>query len=205
MSALVKVCGICRPGDGIVAAAAGADFIGMIFARESKRVVDHKEAARIVEAVRASNDQVKTVGVFVNEDPKVIALAAKIVGLDMIQYHGEETDDEIATVGLPSIRAMRVQDHLPQLNGGPRFDWLLFDTWTAEERGGTGRTFDWALLSDSSVPRPFFLSGGLDPANVARAVETVRPDGVDVSSGVEDEPRIKSHEKIERFIRQVKR
>lgn len=205
MSPLIKICGICRPRDGAAAAAAGADFVGLIFARQSKRVVDEQEAARIVEAVRATGDQVRTVGVFVNEDPGVIARTAAVVGLDLIQYHGDETADTIATVGLPSIKALRVRDRLPRFDGARNGDWTLFDTWTAEARGGTGRTFDWSLLADASTPRPFFLSGGLDPENVRGAIARVRPDGVDVSSGVEDEPRIKSHEKIERFIRQVKR
>jgi phosphoribosylanthranilate isomerase len=201
---LVKICGICRPEDGVAAADSGADFIGLVFA-DSKRRVDEQQAAEIVEAVRRRNLDIRFVGVFVNEDPVVIGRIAEDVGLDLIQFHGDETGETISRVARPSIKAVRVGNQVMDLDPDTGADWLLFDTWVDGAKGGTGRTFDWSLLSAQTVSRRFFLSGGLDPRNVRLAVETVNPDAVDVSSGVEDEPGVKNHNKIERFIRQVKR
>lgn len=201
---LVKICGIRRPEDGVAAVEAGADFIGLVFASESKRAVDAYQAALVVEAVRKLDTPVGIVGVFVNEEPTLIGRTAQRVGLDLIQFHGDETPELIALVDRPSIKAVRVGKRMPEIDPDLECDWILYDTWTTESRGGTGRTFDWTLLANHSSRRPFFLSGGLDPDNVMRAVEVADPDAIDVSSGVEDEPGIKNHQKIERVIRQVK-
>lgn len=202
---LVKICGICRPEDGVAAADSGADFIGLIFASESKRRVDADQAALIVEAVRKRNNQPRIVGVFVNEQPEVIEKIARQADLDLIQFHGDESVETISRVSYPSIKVLRVGDRLPPIDQGAGIDWLLFDTLVEGARGGTGRVFEWKLLAAQPVKRPFFVSGGLHPGNVSQAIEASGPDGVDVSSGVEDEPRVKNHEKIEEFIRQVKR
>ncbi|MBW3671153.1 MAG: phosphoribosylanthranilate isomerase [Acidobacteria bacterium] len=202
---LVKICGICRPEDGVAAAESGADFIGLIFASESKRRVDADQAVLIGEAARKRNEQIRIVGVFVNEQPAVIEAVARQAGLDLVQFHGDESEETIFRVSYPSIRALRVGDRLPPIDSGAGIDWLLFDTLVEGARGGTGRVFEWKLLAAQPVKRPFFVSGGLHPGNVGQAIEAARPDGVDVSSGVEDEPRVKNHEKIREFIRQVRR
>jgi phosphoribosylanthranilate isomerase len=200
---LVKICGIRRIEDARVVAEAGADFIGMIFA-SSARQVDREGAKQIARAARAVRPDIRVVGVFVNEDPRVIARVADEVGLDLIQYHGEESVDAMEQVDRPSIRALRVGTHAPSVPRGLRADWILFDTFSPDQRGGTGERFDWSLLPRMAPERKFFLSGGLDPETVREAIEYVKPHAVDVSSGVESEPGVKDREKIAAFIRQVR-
>lgn len=202
---LVKICGVCRPEDAVAAVEAGADFVGMVFSQESKRRVDEADAALIVEAVRGASDEVRSVGVFVDEDPGRINEIADKVGLDMIQFHGSETRESIEKVNRPSINAVRVGRALPELDPDLEVDWILYDTLVQGQEGGTGRTFDWTLLVAHASRHRFFLSGGINLDNVRRAIETVHPDAIDVSSGVEDAPGVKNHSKIEALIRQVKR
>ncbi len=201
-SPLVKICGIRRPEDAIAAVDLGADFIGMIFA-DSPRRLSPEQASLVVEQIRVRSEYVRTVGVFVDETPAVINQIADAVGLDLIQFHGDQSEDAISQVERPSIRVVRVRSEADVVSAPTGSDWLLFDTWVPGVRGGTGRTFDWTLLS-SRPADPFFLSGGLNPDNIMQAVEAASPDAVDVSSGVEDQPGIKNHQKIERLIRQVK-
>lgn len=200
---LVKICGIRRVEDARVAAQAGADFLGMIFASSARRVVA-EEAKQIARAARQVRPEIRLVGVFVNEDPRVITGIADEVGLDLIQYHGEESSDAMAQVERPSIRAIRVGARTPSLPPDLRADWILFDTFMAGRRGGTGTRFDWSLLPSGHADQKFFLSGGLDSSCVREAIGHVRPDAVDVSSGVESEPGVKDARKIAEFIRQVR-
>jgi phosphoribosylanthranilate isomerase len=200
---LVKICGIRRVEDARVAAEAGADFLGMIFASSPRRVAA-EEAKQIARAARRIRRDIRLVGVFVNEDPRVIAGIADDVGLDLIQYHGDESADAMAQVERPSIRAIRVGAHTPPVPPDLRADWILFDAFMPDRRGGTGKQFDWSLLPSGHADQKFFLSGGLDPACVREAIGHVRPHAVDVSSGVESEPGVKDARKIVEFIRQVK-
>jgi phosphoribosylanthranilate isomerase len=200
---LVKICGIRRAEDARVAAEAGADFLGMIFASSARRVVA-EEAKQIARAAREIRPEIQLVGVFVNEDPRVITGIAEEVGLDLIQYHGEESAEAMAQVERPSIRAIRVGAHTPGVPPDLRVDWILFDTFMPDRRGGTGERFDWSLLPGAYADQKFFLSGGLDPSCVQEAIEHVQPHAVDVSSGVESEPGVKDPRKIVEFIRQVR-
>lgn len=204
MTPRIKICGIRRPDDARVAVDAGADFIGMVFAPQSKRRIDRDEAARVAEAVRQQGGSVTLVGVFVDEDPDVIRSIAAAADLDMVQFHGSETPGVVANVGLPAIRAYRVGTTLPAIEESAGAEWILYDTLVKGTQGGTGCTFDWDLLAGHPREKRFFLSGGINPENVLEAIERANPDGIDVSSGVEDAPGVKNHEKIERLIRQVK-
>ena len=183
----IKICGITRYEDAALAADLGADFLGFIFVPESPRFIEPERAAEIMERVRGP----KTVGVF--RDNYVPGLP-----LDYVQLHGTESDDDARAVGTPVIKALRVTDTLPDTNY-PSAEWLLFDTG-----GGTGRTFDWALLTHYSRAKPFLLAGGITPDNVAAAIEAAHPDAIDLASGVESSPGIKDHQKLRQLFEKVR-
>ena len=201
----VKICGITREEDARFAADAGADFLGFVFASGSPRYVTPGRAAAIAGSVRSAGTPARLVGVFRNEEPEIVRAVAHYVGLDLVQLHGEEGEDDIRAAGLPVIKALRVGAPVPRADRTAGADWLLFDTIDPMLAGGTGRTFDWSLLAAVDRARPFFLAGGLTPDNVAAAIAAVRPDAIDVSSGVESAPGVKDHERVRRLMENVKR
>jgi len=200
---LIKVCGMTRREDVRAAVDAGADLVGFLFA-ESPRRIDPERARDLRREL--SGTAVRAVGVFCNEDLRRVREIAESVPLDTVQLHGDEDHEYAAAVGHPVIRAISVR------SAG---DWAGWEEYPAElflldadhpgRRGGTGTTFDWDLLTGAPFSRPFLLAGGLHPGNVAEAIERVRPFGVDVSSGVEAAPGIKSDEKIRKFIEEARR
>jgi phosphoribosylanthranilate isomerase len=197
----VKICGITRIEDAQLCAELGADFLGFIFVPSSPRYIDPERAAEIAASVKGP----KLVGVFRDESLDTIHRITHRVGLDLIQFHGTESDEDIHTLGLPSVKAMRVGETLPDTNSHPSADWLLFDTFDDRRGGGTGRRFDWSLLAIYPRTKPFFLAGGLGPDNIAGAISLVRPDAIDVSSGVESAPGIKDPDKLRMLCERVKR
>jgi phosphoribosylanthranilate isomerase len=202
----IKICGITRAEDALAAADRGADFLGFIFVPSTPRFVEPERAAEIAAAVRGSREHPpKIVGVFRDASVDYIREIASIVGLDVVQLHGTESNDEVEALGIPVVKTFRVGDTLPDTTAHPHADWLLFDTYDERRAGGTGRRFDWSLLAVYGRHKPFFLSGGLTPDNVAAAISLVRPDAIDVASGVEAEPGIKDHEKLDRLFERVRR
>ncbi|HKO59417.1 MAG TPA: phosphoribosylanthranilate isomerase [Thermoanaerobaculia bacterium] len=202
----IKICGLTREEDAVFAAERGADFLGFIFIPTSPRHLEPERAAAIAAAVRAAREKPpKFVGVFRESSNDYIREVAALVGLDLVQLHGTESEEDIQELGLPAIKTMRVGAALPDTTAHPTAAWLLFDTFDERREGGTGRRFDWSLLAVYSRSKPFLLAGGLNADNVAAAISLVRPDGIDVASGVESEPGIKDHAKLERLIDRVKR
>jgi len=197
MSLLVKICGLTRPEDAELACRAGADAIGLNFWRGSKRFVEDGQAREILAAAAPG---VLRVGVFVNARRDEVEGKLSSLELDLAQLHGDETP--AAWGSLPPerlIRALRIADlaSLALADGwSPRF--FLYDAFT-EGYGGSGKPAPWSVVARGGR-RPFFLAGGLDPGNVAAAVAAVRPDGVDVASGVEASPGIKDPAKLASFI-----
>ena len=211
MRTRVKICGITRVEDGVAAARAGADAIGLVFWAGTPRCVGFEQARSIVAALPAF---VSVVGLFVDPTPEAVRAALAEVPLDLLQFHGEEQPEFCSSFGRPYVKAVPVK---------PGVDLLQYATSYADARGllldafqpgglpgGTGTTFDWNQIP-GSLPRPLILSGGLTPQNVATAIRSVRPWGVDVSSGVEvtgtdGKPKkgIKSPPKITAFIREVR-
>ena len=189
----VKICGLSTKGAVGVAVSAGADYIGFVFA-PSKRQVTLEQAAEMAKLIPAN---VKKVGVFVSPNRTELLEAIEKVGLDFVQVHGQVVDDLFENLSCASIQAVQVDGdgHVPNSQA----DYLLFDAPVA----GSGQTFDWDQLDMTELAQPFFIAGGLNEDNVARAIQHFSPFAVDVSSGVETDGQ-KDHEKIRRFIERVK-
>lgn len=201
----IKICGITREEDAMFCAEQGADFVGFIFVPGSPRFIEPERAAGIALHLRERESRPKLVGVFHDASNDYIREIGTLVGLDLVQQHGKESDDDIRNLGIPVIRTLRVGDTLPDTHAFPHAAWLLFDTYDERRVGGTGRRFDWSLLAIYDRSKPFFLSGGLDADNVVAAISLVRPDAIDLSSGLESEPGIKDHDKIARLFERVRR
>ncbi len=199
----VKICGLTREEDAVLAAKLGADFLGFVFTEESPRKVTAEQVARIAESVRRFANP-KFVGVFRNTVPQLVRATAERATLDLVQLHGRESDADIRAIGMPAIKAIHVADGAPDTSAHESASWFLFDTFDERGSGGTGRSFDWSLLSSWDRSRPFLLAGGINPENVAAAVSAVRPDAIDLASGVESAVGIKDKRKLELLFERVR-
>lgn len=198
----VKICGLTRTGDARAAAQAGADAIGLVFYPPSPRYLSVERAVEIRDALPPF---VQTVALFVNADGAQIAQVIGRVHPAMLQFHGDETPQFCAQFGLPYVKACRVRpgvDALAYLKPFAGAAAWLVDSFVPEY-GGVGESFDWSLIP-SQRERPLIVSGGLDRANVGRAIRAVRPWGVDVSSGVESAKGIKDAAKMAAFVAEVR-
>jgi phosphoribosylanthranilate isomerase len=203
MPVKVKICGITNLPDGIAAADAGADALGFMFYDQSPRAISIEAAADLI---RRLPPFVMKVGVFVNAPEDLVVRAIRECGLNLLQFHGDETPEYCLQFGLMSMKAFRVRDaaSLQAVSGYHTDAWLL-DAYSPDRPGGTGETFNWDLaLEAQGWGRPIFLAGGLTPENVAEAVRRARPYAVDVSSGVEAAPGRKDHAKLKAFIQAAK-
>ncbi len=198
----IKICGITSIEDGLAATRLGADALGFVFYTESPRFVKPDQVRAIVAALPPF---ISTVGLFVNEEAARVVEIMTRCGLDIAQLHGDIAVDELPFEERRIIRALRVRDEA-SLEGVGRIKdaTILLDTYVKGRMGGTGETFDWSLAARVAKTRRVVLAGGLTPENVAEAIRTVRPYGVDVSSGVEMSPGRKDSEKIAAFIRNAR-
>ena len=200
----VKICGLTNLADARLALAAGADFLGFVFARVSKRCVTPDQVREILRGLPAD---VVAVGVFVNSPAVEICPILDFCGLRIAQLNGEESVAELRHIGLErvwkacTLRSAQDVDAALLLPTAA----VVADTAVAGVRGGTGVAGDWPLAATLAARRNLILAGGLRPENVADAVTTVRPWAVDVSSGVEAEVGRKSPEKVRTFIREARR
>ncbi|MFS9260662.1 phosphoribosylanthranilate isomerase [Streptococcus infantis] len=189
----VKICGLSTKEAVKTTVSAGADYIGFVFA-PSKRQVTVEQA---IELAKFIPSHIQKVGVFVSPSRVELLEAVDKVGLDFVQVHGQVVDKLFENLPCGSIQAVQVDEggHVPNSQA----DYLLFDAPVA----GSGQTFDWGRLDTTELAQPFFIAGGLNEDNVARAIQHFYPFAVDVSSGVETDGQ-KDHEKIIRFIERVK-
>ncbi|KTB61366.1 phosphoribosylanthranilate isomerase [Pseudomonas syringae] len=197
-----KICGITRIEDALAAVEAGADAIGLVFYPKSPRAVTIQQARAIIAALPPF---ITTVGLFVNASRCELNETLEAVALDLLQFHGDETPEECDGYHRPYIKALRVKagDDIAQTCRAYRnARGVLLDTYVEGVPGGTGETFDWALIPDD-LDKPVILAGGLTSANVAQAIAQVRPYAVDVSGGVEKSKGIKDREKILAFMSAV--
>jgi phosphoribosylanthranilate isomerase len=199
MMVKVKICGITNATDALMAASAGADAIGFNFYRPSPRYIRPQEVLPIRMSLPPF---LTTVGVFVDADVETVRRVMEQCGLDYAQLHGHETPGKVGRLkGLHLIKAVHVrgEDDLKQVEKYP-VDAYLLDAFVPGLPGGTGRTVDWDLARAAASRAKVILAGGLTVANVGHAVEAARPFAVDVASGVEEEPGVKSRKLVNEFV-----
>jgi phosphoribosylanthranilate isomerase len=199
----VKICGITSVSDAAAAVDAGADAVGLMFCPTSPRLISLDTAQAIA---RQLPSFVLRVGVFAAPAPEDVLCAMRQCGLNLLQFHGQETPEFCRQFGMMTMKAFRIRDAQSLLEIQEfSTDAVLLDSFTPGKAGGTGETFNWALAVEAAkFGKPIFLAGGLTPENVAEAVRMVRPFGVDVSSGVEQSPGKKDPKKMRDFIAAVR-
>jgi len=214
MALAAKICGVNSPDAAQAVVKGGAAFMGLVFFRKSPRNVSPTEAAALAAQVPKS---IEKVGVLVNPSDGDLKDILDAVSLDMIQLHGHETPERVAeihrTFGVKVMKAIKVAGSEDLASVGEFesiSDWLLFDakspkTMASALPGGNALAFDWTLLAGRSFSRPWMLSGGLTPENVSAAAAASGAQTVDVSSGVEDKPGVKSRAKILAFLEAANR
>ena len=194
----VKFCGLRHKDDVAAAVALGVDAFGFVFYEPSSRCVAPEDAATLTRAVPAF---LTRVGLFVNENAETIKRIFEIARLNLIQYHGEESPEFCDSVGLPYIKAFRVQQDMDirgAIDRYPNASGFLLDAYVKGQPGGTGERFDWGLIPRSYAP--IILAGGLTPDNAKDAIEQVAPWALDVSGGIESKPGRKDPDKMARFM-----
>ena len=198
----VKICGMTNLKDVKVAVDGGVDAVGFIFYKKSPRSVTMQAVRKIVLELPPFVD---SVGVFVNETAEQINKISDHCKLDRVQLHGDESPAFCKKIRHRVIKAIRVKDiqSLKKLSDYPVSSFLL-DTFSEDQYGGTGKVFDWNLAYSAKKYGPIILAGGLTPINVRQAIQRIQPYGVDVCSGVESQPGIKDHKKMQAFLKNVK-
>ncbi len=200
----IKICGITRLEDALEAVRVGTDALGFVFYPPSPRNVEVGQAATIIRSLPAF---VTTVALFVDADEAQVKRVIDEAGIDLIQFHGNETPEYCEQFSRPYIKAVRMKPgvDLEQICDQYRSaQAILLDAYRPGVPGGTGESFDWQRIPQT-LSKPVVLAGGLKPDNIAQAVARVKPYAVDVSGGVEASKGIKSVEKIIKFVQEVSR
>lgn len=198
---IAKVCGITRLTDALHAVKHGATALGFVFWPKSPRCISAERAAAIIAELPGT---ITPVGVFVNQSIDEIRRIAATARITTIQLHGDEPPAYADAIAWPVWRAITLASTNGVLSDWPVGTTFLLDAHDPERRGGTGQTLDWGAAADVARQNRVILAGGLTPENVRTAVETVRPCGVDVSSGVEEAPGVKDFDKVARFLEQAR-
>lgn len=200
----VKICGITRLEDALAAAEAGADALGFVLYEKSPRFIAPENAADIIGKLPPF---VTSVGLFVNPSVEFVQTVLRQVPLDLLQFHGDESEAFCTQFHTPYIKAIRMAQDLDlnkEIEKFPSARGILLDAYDPHLYGGTGHTFEWSRLT-GGCSKPVIVAGGLTPDNVAQAIEATRPWAVDVSGGVEQSKGIKHRNLIEAFVRGAKR
>jgi phosphoribosylanthranilate isomerase len=196
----VKICGITNLEDALLCESLGADALGFIFYKRSKRFVAPEVVGKITSEL---SPFILKVGVFVNEDTNVINEIAVNSGLNVVQLHGDEKPEIISKINFPAIKSFRI-------NNGFDFSILkefekasyLFDTYSEKEYGGTGKTFNWKLIPNE-LRGKIILSGGISVNNIEEIYTNIQPAAIDLSSSVECEPGKKDEKKVKEFFKKI--
>ena len=200
----VKICGITNLEDALTAVELGACSLGFIFASSPRQIT--VDMARSI--IRMIPPFVQTVGVFVNEGPARIWEVVQHCGLNLVQLHGDESPDLCSELMPYTIKALRISDEACLVKSRAyrgKVRALLLDTYSKEKFGGTGKTFDWRLaVRIKEIGIPIILSGGLGPANIDRAIDTVAPYAIDVNSGIEDHPGKKNYDLMRNLMERIR-
>lgn len=198
----VKICGITNVDDALAAAQCGADAVGFIFYESSKRCISPPEAAAII---RELPEIVLPVGVFVNTVREVIESVIEKTGIRIVQLHGDEGVDDCRGFGIQTWKGVRFrrEEELETISNYD-VDAFVFDAYSHGSYGGSGALSDWGLARAMAQRYRVILAGGLSPENIVDAVQTVRPFGVDINSGVEVSPGTKNHRKIRAVMEKLR-
>ena len=199
----VKVCGITTPEDACLALELGADFLGLNFYPGSARCLDTEQA----EAIRAAvGPQARLIGVFVNHPGHAVRALAELLGLELLQFHGDETPLEVAAFGERAIKAFRVGADFDfgDLEAYPDCWGFLLDAYDESLFGGSGRTWDHRRLGSQTIAKPCFVAGGLRPDNIAAIVGGLEVYGFDVCSGIESAPGKKDPDLMRQFFEEIR-
>ena len=198
-----KICGITSIQDAQAAVDFGADALGFVFYPSSPRYIHPSDAAAIIHTLPPF---VTCVGLFVNAEHEMLKKTVSDTGVDLVQFHGDESEYECGLSSKPWIKAIRVGEETDLAAEAKRYNGansLLLDTMVRGSYGGTGKTFDWSLVP-KNIDKPIILAGGLDQENVIGAINVTSPYAVDVSGGVELKKGVKDHAKMEEFIKRVR-
>jgi phosphoribosylanthranilate isomerase len=198
---LIKICGLTREEDVQTVVKAGIEAVGFVFT-ESPRRISIDTATRLISYVPAG---ILRVGLFLDQGREEITRVIEAVPLDVLQFHGRETEQECSAFGMPWLKAVAMEDADSATQAEieyPGAMGLLLDSHRPGQRGGSGKVFDWSISRPAS--KPIWLAGGLNVGNVGRAIRSVRPFAVDVSSGVEAAPGIKDASKVTEFVKAVR-
>ena len=197
----IKVCGITNMDDAHFVAGNGVSAIGFIFHEKSPRYIDPKLAFDIIASI---NEDITFVGVFVDKSLNFVNSISREIGLDFVQLHGDENPEYCDKVNLPVIKVFKIGDFFNvKILNDYDVHAFLFDTYDKNLDGGTGRRFDWSLISRLNLECPIILSGGLNEMNVNDAIKVVMPNAVDINSGIEKQPGIKHRGKISSLFKKI--
>ncbi|MFH0834627.1 MAG: phosphoribosylanthranilate isomerase [Patescibacteria group bacterium] len=206
----IKICGITNMEDATAAVKLGASYLGLNFFDESPRGMHPDDAANLAGEIKNKFPRLPLVGVFVDENPEKIRLISEICELDVLQLHGNESPEFCQQFGLPIWKAFRVRNEnsFDELQQFLELDGIVLDAYKRGQFGGTGQTFDWQLIHKIRDELPFFiLAGGMNAKNIEKAIEQLKPDVVDVCSGIEvtGNPRKKDLAKMEELFEVVRK
>ncbi len=204
---LIKICGLKDTNTILCCDNNGADYFGLIFYNKSSRYIDLSQAFKLIEFSKSK--KIKPVGVFVNEKIDKVKSFIDKLELKYIQLHGSENNDYInevkKTTKVTIIKAISIKNNqdFNILNNYKSNDLFLFDYKPEEgdQPGGNAKKFNWSLLSEKKIEKPWFLSGGINASNINKIKNFTNPDGIDLSSGVEDAPGIKNNEMINNLFK----
>ena len=204
---IFKICGLREKNSLICCEANKVDFFGLVFYEKSPRNINHNKAKQLVEF--SKNLSIKPVGVFVNHEINDLKNIIRLLNLKYIQLHGEENQSYINEIKkefkLKIIKKISIknQSDLNKINDIENIDYLLFDykPKSNELPGGNSKSFDWSLLKGVKIKLPWFVSGGINESNIKNIQKTINPNGIDLSSGVEQSLGIKSNKKINNLFR----
>ena len=202
----IKICGVTQNEDADYAAELGVDALGFVFYSSSPRAVSLKVLPKIIENLKRS---VSAVALFVNPTKDEVNRVLDSGLIDLIQFHGNESEEFCNSFKMPYIKALHVKNQLLPLSILDKYAsarYLLLDTFSEKASGGTGKTFDWSIARDAikKTNREIIIAGGLNSTNVEDVLEAVTPFGVDVSSGVESALGKKDMTKLNSFVREVR-